>query len=120
MQTRRAIYDRRRPLRYRDEYTKNFTKLKKLQYAFLCRLNSICQFGVDLISHPDGVINARERICNRTLLHGVILYHDEALHIKKNLKHCGCALTRMLIDEGSDINALDATGEYPLYAALYN
>ena len=119
MQTRRAIYGRRTPLGYRDEYTRNFTKLKKLQYAFLCRLNSICQFRVDLISHPDGVINARIRICNCILLYDVILYHDETLHIKKNLEDCGCALIRMLIDEGSDINALDAAGECPLSAALY-
>ena len=115
-QARYSIYNRRALLSFRYKERKSFTKLQKLQDTFRCRLERICRDSTDLVSHADGVANAR--LGKRPFLHHVITDHDETLHIKKNLEDCGCILIKMLIDEGSDVNAFDDWGLCLLSEAL--
>lgn len=115
-QARCSIYNRRTPLSFRYKDTNNFTKIQELQDTFRCRLERICRDGTDLVSNPDGVSNAR--LGERPILHHVITDHDETLHIRSKFEDCGCVLIKMLIDQGSDINAFDNWGVCPLSEAL--
>ena len=115
-QARCSIYNRRAPLSFRYKDTKKFTKIQKLQDTFRCRLERICRDGTHLVANPDGVPNAR--LGKRPILHHVITDHDETLHIRSKFEDCVCVLIKMLIDQGSDINAFDNWGVCPLSEAL--
>lgn len=82
-------------------------------------LISICSRSLLLVMDPKGVIHGRLKPFGRTILHTVIMTHEDRFHDEEN-SECSCTLVPLLIDYGADVSAEDYEGESPFDKAVRN
>eukprot|EP00111_Clytia_hemisphaerica_P021800 TCONS_00064097-protein len=109
----------------KEDPSYKLTFYEQLKDKLVGVLYPTCFRIIPLLLDPEGVLKGRIKPFGHTLLHQVIIQHENQFHQKENFNNeesfkCSCMLIPLLIECGANVNATNYNDHTPLFLAINN